>query len=247
MLKTFYVYKSIQDKLQGKVAIVDLDNGDQPAPFSPFLHTKAHYDKYAADIDEIVAAAKSGYLTQSVEAMLIMATLLKNGWPISEALAAYMAGALEMAAISFGDTEGGIEKKNAKVAKSFGLVRPRGAKSHFVRDQYIHDYIAWRIDIFSESLYAAAKSAAVAFAGTKSIKGKLHDICEKVYNKVEAQAPGRKACPSIFFTLKMTPEMHPEITFNDDDFLSHALCFIEDPHPNKAEWLKTVNKENPEG
>ena len=181
MPKFLFAYN---DRFSGKVA-VDGDGIDEPRKLSSGRLRGKYDKKFVKYVDESVGVAQSGDFIGSIESLLIIAHFLERKWPIPESLANYVATTLQEAVIAFGHTEGSTDKRNAAIVKALGLVRPRGAArkmKQMTKQFYVHGYIWWRIKLFEETLYVAAKHANEAFKGTDRLG---HDACEKIYNEVK--------------------------------------------------------------
>lgn len=224
-----------QDPNTGKLFLPDFD----PKPQTSML-TDSHDEILQEFIDENIEAARNGDVTCAVDLMLTMSHYLTNEIPIPGSLAAYVADILQNATVSFGHTPGGSDKRNSAVAKALGLVIPKHAAKKSEREDkqsLVYSYVWWRMKLFEETLYAAAKHAEKAFKGTKRLS---HDACEKIYEKKVDNS--RDVAPLLggLVVLKLEPSAFKNMVFNDDDFLRAIIPHIKDTHSNKAEFVNKL-------
>jgi len=252
--ETLYIWNDEDDKYMGRVTL-DVLEGAGPDDFDSLTPTMVHREygpEFEYAINNAVEEAKDGVLYRKVELILALAHCLENSWRIPEALASYMSKALTDAAVAFGhanvtshkNPNPNTNKKYKAVSTALGLIVPVGRKTYPERDEIIHGYIRWRMKLYKEnSVFEAAKSAEIAFAGSKL---GAHDNFEKIYNRHNKKVSNAQPliCPSTYALLADGANCRVGIKFKDDDFLENAIPYIDDKHPLKMEWLEKWSKES---
>lgn len=183
-----------------------------------------------SNISELVAEAEKGNLSATVDSILVAGHYLDQRWDMPPILAAYMSSALRNAAASFVTGSGRAEDRYRSVSKALGLCRPKGrdAEKREITDLLVYGYIGWRIKLFDETIYTAAKFAVKAFGGK-------HDKYEKIYEKLSDRfSNDQLPCPSVFLRLKFGHSR--SIAFDDDKFLKVAVHHIKGNLGRKKKW-----------
>lgn len=228
-----YIYN---DMFTGEVATKAWGPGHPLKPRSPYLNSE-HTNKIDKLAENYVEAAKEDSFLHRIEVLLLVAHYLENGWSVPESLAKYVAKTLQDAVVAFGHTKGNADRRNAAIAKTFGLTVPRGAatkRKRLRKQQCVYTYMWWRKEIYSESLYAAAKHAAQAFSGTERL---TQDACEETY-KTMKQKKGEGEVPCLSLLLSQNDLQIEGVYFSDDNFLKDAIQHMDDTHPNKKDWMR---------
>lgn len=210
----------------------------------PYSHYLADYepgicldnDAFVGNcIKQIIAAADNGSILAGVDALLIAAHFIEKHWVVPIQMSEYMSSALRQAAAAFNEVEGDPAMRYRAVAAALKLVKPRGrgrAASQREKDLLIFDYMNWRIKVFAENKYVAAKHAAKAFDCK-------YDACEKLFDRmVKNIADYSLPCPSVFIKLKSRSTS--SISFSDDCFLKKVVHHIYGNKKNKAKWIEIL-------
>jgi len=239
-MDTLFLY---EDEHKGKIYLGKYFNSK---PYSKVFDGE-YREEFIEYVDDIIEKAKTGNLPGKTDALLTMALFLEKKWSIPESLSNYISKILTETIIAFGHTEGRAEKRNSSMANALGLILPKGRNdisSQSYKYKTIHSYIWWRIYLYKETLYTAAKQAEEAFKGTNRLS---QDACEKIFNEEEERRKKRsemvRPCLSMFADLKLTPDLVRQfkgrIAFKDDDFLRDTFPFYEPLDKEEEDDLKS--------